>query len=337
MDCKIRSPFRNQKTPLGQIRNPKSEIRNKDQNPNSRKGQNPPAVPTGFGHSLFGLFGFVSDFGFRISDLFPVPIERRSDKTKRQRTRARSAAGFTLLEVLLAISIAIGLLVVVLYFYQQASDLRGQLLQETERVSTARLLMDRITSELRTARGHALFPDSFVGQSDFLQFIKTGLPSRSAWTGAPLGRAVAADSDLKLVSYGMGGVADGTNSAAGGLTRTERPLVQAKAVVSTQVWDDAGSATNSGPALLTAQVQYLRFRYWDGSAWQDSWSASGLPRGIEVSLGAEPLPEGATPDDYPSELYRRVIYLPGAEKDEGDFLLFDPLAEESPSSTEATP
>jgi hypothetical protein len=32
--------------------------------------------------------------------------------------------------------------------------------------------------------------------------------------------------------------------------------------------------------------------------------------GIEVSLGVEPLPPELTAEDYPFEVYRRVIYLP---------------------------
>ena len=56
--------------------------------------------------------------------------------------RARHA--FTLIEVVLAISIAIGIMLVLLFFYNQAATLRVQLVQQAERLSTIRLLMDRI-------------------------------------------------------------------------------------------------------------------------------------------------------------------------------------------------
>ena len=58
------------------------------------------------------------------------------------------------------------------------------------------------------------------------------------------------------------------------------------------------------------QIQFLRFRYWDGSTWSETWSAPDLPIGVEVSLGGEPLPPESTAEEYPFELYRRVIYLP---------------------------
>ena len=62
--------------------------------------------------------------------------------------RSRRARAFTLVEVILAISIAIGILVVALYFYSQATNLRAQLLEEADRISSIRLVMDCFFSSL---------------------------------------------------------------------------------------------------------------------------------------------------------------------------------------------
>ncbi len=59
----LRRPFRNRTTLFSQIRNPKSEIRNKDQNPKHRNVQNPPGMATGFGHSPLRSFGFALKMG----------------------------------------------------------------------------------------------------------------------------------------------------------------------------------------------------------------------------------------------------------------------------------
>src|SRR5439155_8813829 len=59
--------------------------------------------------------------------------------------------GFTLVEVILAIGIAIGILMVALYLHSQATNLRAQLLRESERIAAMRLVMERLTSELRNA------------------------------------------------------------------------------------------------------------------------------------------------------------------------------------------
>src|SRR5688572_24203718 len=84
---------------------------------------------------------------------------------------------FTLVEVLLAVGIVAGLLVVVLFFYQQAAQLRTELLVDAERSSSARLLMERLTTELRTARAHTFYEVPLVGHATYLQFITVDLPS----------------------------------------------------------------------------------------------------------------------------------------------------------------
>src|ERR1041384_5134752 len=75
-----------------------------------------------------------------------------SAKLAGRRLKCRRARAFTLVEVILAIVIALGILVVLLYFYQQATNLRAQAILETERIASARLLMDRITSELSSSQ-----------------------------------------------------------------------------------------------------------------------------------------------------------------------------------------
>jgi type II secretory pathway pseudopilin PulG len=234
---------------------------------------------------------------------------------------------FTLIEVLLAVVISIGLLAVALYFYQQAAEFREQVIAEAERVSTGRLIMDRITSELRTARRHAFYEQGFIGEPDFVQFIKTDVPSKAAWSGGEYGRAAAAETDLKLVRYGVSKVA-GTNDLVAGLTRTEEALVDYKQVIdsSTSV---SLTPTNSTAGLLTESFRYLRFRYYDGAQWLTSWSKPTLPRGVEITLGSEAPPAetanpvapapiaSALPDapgsgEYPYEVFQRIVYLPGS-------------------------
>ena len=260
-----------------------------------------------------------------------LQIDKVDDKVRRAR-------GFTLLEVLLAVVIAIGLLGVALYFYQQAAEFRAQIITETEKVSAARLLMDRITTELRTARRHAFYEQAFIGESDFLQFIKTDVPSRAAWSGGALGRAAAAETDLKLVRYGLSISQVSTNQSVAGLKRTEEPLVDTKIVESSASVVPAGE-TNASPALLTDAFRYLRFRYWDGTEWIASWSKPGIPRGVEITIGSEPVPSAesgsasatrpgitsasAASSQYPYEVFRRVVYLPGSST-ENAALVFAP-------------
>ena len=98
--------------------------------------------------------------------------------------RSRRARAFTLVEVILAISIAIGILVVALYFYSQATNLRAHLLEESDRISSIRLVMDRLTSELRNA--FAQPQTGFHGDATSLQFVTTEPPPRASVIGSRL-------------------------------------------------------------------------------------------------------------------------------------------------------
>jgi len=229
------------------------------------------------------------------------------------RAAQRRSHGFTLIEVLLAIVIVTGLLVVALYFYQQAAQLRTDLQEQTERISAARLLMDRLTTELRCARRHSYFEVPLVGQRSSIQFITTSLPSRAAWAGEAYGRISRPETDLKFVSYKIAAGAEGTNAV--GLTRSEEPLVVKREVPTATATLPEGRTNGAAGMLMTEQLKALQFRYWNGSAWEDSWNDTRLPQAVEITLSAEPLPDPAEPAGEPApteDVFRRVVYLPGS-------------------------
>jgi type II secretory pathway pseudopilin PulG len=230
-----------------------------------------------------------------------------------------SLPAFTLIEVLLAIVIITGLLSVALFFYQQAARLRNEVLAEAEQISAARLIMDKITTELRCARRHSFYETPLVGQSSSIQFITTALPARAAWGGETYGRISRPETDLKFVSYKAAVSEDGTNSA--GLSRAEEPLVTFRAVANQSADVFSRPATNRfDPVLITDQLRALRLRYWDGSAWQDSWNGSRLPAAVEITISPDPLPEliegvpnVSIDEPPPRNVFRRVVYLPGSD------------------------
>jgi prepilin-type N-terminal cleavage/methylation domain-containing protein len=218
------------------------------------------------------------------------------------------AKAFTLIEVLLAITILVGLLSVVLFFYQRAAQLRTELLAQTEQITTARLLMDRVTSELRAAKRHSYYAVPLIGDESSIQFITTSLPTVASWTGERLGRITRPESDLKLVTYATASATDTNSTNATGVTRREEPLVDFKAdATATTV-----APTNSAPSLVTDQLRMLRFRYWDGAKWQLFWAETRLPAAVEVTLGGGTPSPDAESEELPDDVFRRVIFLPGS-------------------------
>ena len=237
--------------------------------------------------------------------------------------------GFTLIEVVLAILIISGIMTVLLYFYHRAAMVRQAALEEAEFLSTTRLFLEQLSSELRTAR---VVEDQFIGlegTSNSLTFICTSVPQMARWiTSTNELVLLPPTTDLKRVTYQLIG---GTNSMQPrGLDRREELLLGSAfssgsnatefvEIADTNAIEGAdASATNLVVRRLplTDKIQHLQFRYWQGTNWVESWSGLDLPVGIEVVVAKDAMPaEGLTEGEI-FEIFRRVIYLPNSDHPE---------------------
>lgn len=212
---------------------------------------------------------------------------------------------FTLIEVILAVVIAAGLLVVAISYYQRSAELRGKLLEESERLTTIRMLMDRLSLDLRTAVAEPR--QGFSGTTDFMKFVHAGSPSPGN-----LG-----EGSLKSVTYSVVTNSGGTNVTVIGFNRLEGPLVEMRVAAPTNreaisfngAMDPIAMATNNFVEPLTRAIRLVHFRYFDGSEWLDTWNGADLPMGVEVTLGTDPASEDLE-EEYAGDLFRRVIYVP---------------------------
>ena len=110
----------------------------------------------------------------------------------RPHQRVGRTAAFTLIEILLALSITAILLGVAMVFYRQVADLRGQVLLESERLAATRLVFDRVAADLRSALPGAAGGGGFEGDSTTMTFSR----SRLELGGAAGGGADRLRSDL---------------------------------------------------------------------------------------------------------------------------------------------
>jgi hypothetical protein len=237
-------------------------------------------------------------------------------------------------EVILAIGLATTLLLIALVFYRQAADLRQQILDESEKLSTMRLALDRLAGDLRAAQPHASPGNEFSGESNSLQFIKIALTSlpKTASTNASmdnLGQTNGTDpSDLVRVSFMALTNFDGTNVVVSGLDRTEQPLsapiassfiplstnnpdTNSLSLLGTSATNLPVAQTNLFFEPFAEGIRFVRFRYWNGIDWETAWTNASPPPGVEIVLSMETLPDDATPDAIPSNSFRRVVFLPG--------------------------
>ena len=74
--------------------------------------------------------------------------------------------------------------------------------------------------------------------------------------------------------------------------------------------DPTNSVAEPAAEPLTELIRYAHFRFWDGARWREGWTNASPPAGVEIVLGADPLPEDANAGEYPYEQFRRVVFLP---------------------------
>jgi type II secretory pathway pseudopilin PulG len=250
--------------------------------------------------------------------------------------RKSLAGAFTLVEVILAILIISAIMTVLLYFYQRSVEVRQNVLEEAEFLSVSRMLMEQLTSELRSAR---IVEDQFIGlegSSNSVAFVTTSIPGTARWITSTNDAVILPPvTDLKRITYRL---LVGTNAFdIRGLDRTEELLTGAAFTAgtnSTEFVNAAGTnvlsetdtnllSTNDVQLIrrpLTDRIKTLQFRYWGGTNWLDSWTRLELPTGVEITLGKDPAPpesvasttESAVPEESSPDIFRRVVYLPNS-------------------------
>jgi len=215
--------------------------------------------------------------------------------------------GFTLIEIILAVTLAVGLIAAALAFYDQAIRARRAITQQIEAICAVRDVMDRITAELRSVSARSPLGESLDGDGEQLRMIVARLPGPAAWVSQDLAdQPVPPQQDLRRVTYSIRRTDSGDGQMTiDGLQRTQQKLLTAiEAVEGREISNE----------LIAPDVKFVRLRYWDRSGWSDSWVSQGPPLAVEVTLGLDPLPEGTDPNDYPYETYRRVVYIPASSR-----------------------
>lgn len=229
------------------------------------------------------------------------------------RHTSNRSAGFTLIEVVLAVSLIVSLMGSAIWFTNHIASARETVNNRTREIVARRSLMRRITSELQCALNMRSLGLGIEGQPDHIAFVTTALPGRSVWVDRNiLDQPVPPETDIRLVTYRQAIEEDeeGAEQVVG-IERTCQKLLDAP---------EAEEGENIRVALITEELKYLRFSYYDGESWSKTWTAGqGLPLAIEVTIGDEPVYEDALTDmedeeeeleDYPGRASKRLIYLP---------------------------
>jgi hypothetical protein len=217
-------------------------------------------------------------------------------------------AGFTLLEVVLAVTLALALMAAMLTFYKQAADVRAAVLGDARLIGAERMIMGRLTEELRSAFVQRFIGLGLEGGMSEMRFVSVTFPGGAMWVEqnvtdvAPMAR----ESDVAIVGYRLRYSEDEMGQVVvDGLERTcqRTPTAQIS---------EEGKEIQA--TLLSPDLKFLRLRYWDGTAWAESWGGGALPQAVEIVLGQAPLPENVEPLEYPYPTFRRIVALPSAPR-----------------------
>ncbi|MDP6637505.1 MAG: hypothetical protein QGG42_21610 [Phycisphaerae bacterium] len=236
-------------------------------------------------------------------------------QTNHIRSKRSISAGFTLLEVVLAISLIVSLMGSAIWFTRNIASARDKINNKAQEIVSRRSLMRRITKELRCAMSMRRLGLGIAGESDYIAFVTTSLPGRSVWVDRNiLDQPVPPETDIQLITYRQAIVEDeeGMEEIVG-IERTCQKLLDAP---------EAEEGENIRVAMLTEKLKYLRLRYFDGESWTKVWTADrGLPLAVEVTIGDEPVyeeegeaadteTEDTEPEEYLGIASRRLIHLP---------------------------
>jgi prepilin-type N-terminal cleavage/methylation domain-containing protein len=236
--------------------------------------------------------------------------------------------GFTLLEVLLSAAIGV-LLMAALYVAMNVQLDHAQAGREAvEQSLLVRAVLRRMSNDITPSLA-AEVPASntgAAGASNAPTFNLRGDSERMIlWVSrissdlSPLLTNQPVTSDIRRVTYWM--------ASTGGLARQEIKLAtsdDALVTVSPNIPDEANF-------VIAEEVQSATFRYFDGTAWQNSWdgtqasstsgsqasSTSGSPMGpplaIEITLVvATPNSQSQAGDNSNFKTYRHVVAIPTA-------------------------
>ncbi len=233
----------------------------------------------------------------------PIPkseIPNKPQAPSPNRDTVRACEGFTLLEVIVA-TIIFSLVVAAAY---SLLDSARSLSDRTERVAAmqqeARTVLDTLRSDLQGTYGTAgkEFTTDFVGTQGGTAETPEDKLEMVAVNGWTL-RSTTPETDLAQTTYSIYKWTDNKGQHQKLVRKKERRLTPV----------DAQAQEKEGMEDIGAHVTHVRFRYYDGSSWADSWDSRQsykLPRAMEVTITLTQ----TWKEEEVTEKFSDKIYLP---------------------------
>lgn len=210
-----------------------------------------------------------------------------------RRARSIRRAGFTLLEVMLTIGLLVLMIGVMFSFYYVTLRARDRGKTAVESTQLARVVANRIASEIRSASANVgTIGPGIWGSEREIKINSIVLPDQSLYQRRSIrDKPLEAQCDMREVSYYIGWDLEEQNSHGEqgtnlGLVRREVKTLRTPVAISTR--NDQGIDTD----MYAPEIKYVRFRYFDGVDWVSKWHVKAqtkgqntLPQAVEVTVG----------------------------------------------------
>jgi type II secretory pathway pseudopilin PulG len=200
--------------------------------------------------------------------------------------------GITLLEMLLAVSLILLTMGTLFLFYVislGATDRAGKFTLQTQQ---ARVVLQQLAQEIRQATTGANDNRSGItGMMHSLTILTSGLPDPALMYTYGLDEKPPTPScDMRQIDYYLAVDPDtpdeeGNPTVLGLVRREQKQLTE-------EVIDLDTAQVLQEVRMMAPEVQYIRFRYFDGGTWRDVWTgeagSNGLPQAVKIEIGFAP-------------------------------------------------
>ncbi len=260
--------------------------------------------------------------------------------------------GVTLLEMMLAIGLITLISATMFAFYNQSLRTRDRGQKAISSSYLAKIVAPQIAEEVRGANGFVTSLGPGVTGTDRILTIQTVvIPDKDVFRRLSIeDKAPPAQCDLRQVQYYLAYDDEEQHSYSDGV-EADKPLGLVRREIKTfhQVAQFEEDAESVELDLLSPELKYVRFRYFDGVDWVDKWDlgqapeggmGNSLPQAVEITVGySELLPpeeededeeEGefedsnltpSEPELYARDAYTVMVRLPQADSFFGSRLM----------------
>ena len=211
---------------------------------------------------------------------------------------------FTLLEVVLSLSIVAVVSGVMYWFFWNSMSTTEEHAAKSRDVQLVRVVLDRLARELRQANGFVPgYGAGIIGYEHALSINTVVLPDKKLMYPRSIkDQQEVGQFDIQEVRYYIGWDEENTDEngdpRALGLVRRVSKTFLREVVIEGDEEGDAGEEEQTVAVkeeLYAPEIKYIEFKYFDGATWWDDWEitqGNALPQIVRVTVGFEPvLPE----------------------------------------------